>query len=285
MQLIVESRAVPEGDTVWNTAQVVGRALTGQQIQRGDFRVPRLAGANVSGWTVVESACRGKHLLLRLATPADERYTLHSHLRMDGAWRVYAPGERWRRPAHQVRVALYTPAGVAVGFHLHELALVPTADEHRLVGHLGPDLLGPDWDPAEATRRLASRPDRTIADALLDQRNLAGIGNLYKAEVLFLRGLSPWTPVAGVDDLDGLVELAQRLMASNLGRWDQATTGSLRPREKQWVFDRAGAPCRRCGTTIRRANLGDYDRITYWCPRCQPGPAPDGGTRPTGARD
>jgi endonuclease-8 len=285
MRTIVESKAVPEGDTVWNTAQVVGRALTGQRIRRGDFRVPRLAAANVTGWTVVESASRGKHLLLRLATPADERYTLHSHLRMDGAWRVYAPGERWRGPTHTIRVALHTAAGVAVGFHLHELALVPTADERRLVGHLGPDLVGPDWDPAEATRRLRARPDRAIADALLDQRNLAGIGNLYKAETLFLRGLSPWAPVSEVDDLEGLVELAQRLVASNLGRWDQATTGSLRRGEKQWVFERAGSPCRRCGTIIRRAGDGDYERITYWCPTCQPGPSPGGGTRPTLARD
>jgi endonuclease-8 len=285
MRTIVKSEAVPEGDTVWNTAQVVGRTLTGQRIQRGDFRVPRLAAANVTGWTVVESASRGKHLLLRLATPADERYTLHSHLRMDGAWRVYAPGERWRGRAHTIRVALHTAAGVAVGFHLHELALVPTADERRLVGHLGPDLLGTDWDPAEAARRLRARPDRTIADALLDQRNLAGIGNLYKAETLFLRGLSPWTPVSEVDDLEGLVELSQRLLASNRGRWTQATTGSLRRGEEQWVFGRAGSPCRRCGTTIRRANDGDYERITYWCPKCQRGPAPGGGTRPTLARD
>jgi endonuclease-8 len=278
MHPIVESEAVPEGDTVWNSAQVVGRALTGQRVQRGDFRVPRLATADVSGWTVVESASRGKHLLLRLSTPADERYTLHSHLRMDGAWRVYAPGERWRggRP-HTIRVALYTPAGVAVGFHLHELALVPTADERRLVGHLGPDLLGADWDPAEAARRLRAQPGRAIADALLDQRNLAGIGNLYKAETLFLRGLSPWTQVGDVDDLEDVVELAQRLLAANLGRWDQATTGSLRRGEKQWVFERAGSPCRRCGATIRRATEGDYERITYWCPTCQPGPGPSAG--------
>ncbi|NJC68279.1 Fpg/Nei family DNA glycosylase [Planosporangium thailandense] len=276
---------MPEGDTVWNTARAVDRALTGQRIQRGEFRVPTLATANVSGWTVVGSASRGKHLLLRLSTPDDERYTLHSHLRMDGAWRIYAPGERWRGRTHTVRVVLHTATHVAVGFHLHELALVPTADEQRLVGHLGPDLLGADWDAAEAVRRLRLRPERAIADALLDQRNLAGIGNLYKAETLFLRGLSPWTPVSEVPDPEGLVELARRLMTANLGRWDQATTGSLRRGEKQWVFERAGSPCRRCGTTIRRASEGDYERITYWCPTCQPGPAPAGGTRPTLARD
>jgi endonuclease-8 len=277
---------VPEGDTVWNTAQIVGRSMTGQRIDRSDFRVPRLAAADLRGWTVAESASRGKHLLLRLTTPEGDGYTLHSHLRMDGAWRVYAPGERWRGGrAHLIRVALHATAAVAVGYHLHELALVPTVDEHRLVGHLGPDLLGADWEPAEAVRRMRARPERAIADALLDQRNLAGIGNLYKAETLFLRGVSPWAAVSEVDDLEGMVGLAQRLLASNRGRWTQATTGSLRRGEEQWVFGRAGGPCRRCGTTIRRASEGDYERITYWCPKCQPGPAPGGGTRPTLARD
>ena len=266
---------MPEGDTVWNTAQIVGRSMTGQRIDRSDFRVPRLAAADLWGWTVAESASRGKHLLLRLTTPEGDGYTLHSHLRMDGAWRVYAPGERWRGgPAHLIRVALHATAAVAVGYHLHELALVPTVDEHRLVGHLGPDLLGADWEPAEAVRRMRARPERAIADALLDQRNLAGIGNLYKAETLFLRGVSPWAAVSEVDDLEGMVGLAQRLLASNRGRWTQATTGSLRRGEEQWVFGRAGGPCRRCGTTIRRASEGDYERITYWCPTCQPGPDP-----------
>jgi endonuclease-8 len=205
---------------------------------------------------------------------------------MDGSWRTFAPGERWRGgPAHLIRIALHTEAVVAVGYHLHELALVPTAEEHRLVGHLGPDLLGPDWDPAEAVRRLRERPARPLADALLDQRNLAGIGNLYKAETLFLRGVSPWTRVSDVDDLESLVALAQRLMSANLGRPTQVTTGSRRRGEEVYVFERAGQPCRRCGTMIRRASQGDFERITYWCPACQPGPAPSGGTRPLLARD
>jgi endonuclease-8 len=276
---------VPEGDTVWNTAQVLGRALTGEQITKSDFRVPRLATVDLAGWTVRESASRGKHLLLRLAA-GEKGLTLHSHLRMDGAWRIYEPTARWTGgPAHLIRVVLRTAAKTAVGYHLHELSLVPTDQERTLVGHLGPDLLGADWDPAEAVRRLRARPDRTMTDALLDQRNLAGIGNLFKAETLFLRGLSPWTPVSDVDDLDAVVALAQRLLASNKGRWSQSTTGSLRKGEKHWVFERAGSPCRRCGTTIRRATDGDHDRITYWCPTCQPGPAPGGRTRPTLARD
>jgi endonuclease VIII len=262
---------MPEGDTVWNTARDLGEALAGRVLTGSDFRVPRLATADLAGWTAVESACRGKHLLLRLTDPAGTRMTLHSHLRMDGAWRTYRMGARWAGPpAHLIRVVLRTADVVAVGYHLHELALVPTGQEHTLVGHLGPDLLGPDWDAAEAVRRLAAQPDTSVAEALLDQRNLAGIGNLYKCEVLYLRGLSPWTPVREVPDLTALAVLAQRLLAANKGRWTQATTGSLRAGEATYVYGRRGRPCRRCGTLIRKVEQGE--RVTYWCPSCQPGP-------------
>ncbi|WP_433391587.1 zinc finger domain-containing protein [Micromonospora sp. KLBMP9576] len=285
---------MPEGDTVWNTARVLHRALAGARLTGSDLRVPQLAATDLTGWVVRESASRGKHLLLRLAAPphaaapppatspppdaagaADTdddggtRWTLHSHLRMDGAWRAYAPGERWAaRPAHLIRVVLHSAGAVAVGYHLHELALVPTAEEGSLVGHLGPDPLGTDWDQAEAVRRLAEHPDATIGEALLDQRNLAGVGNLYKCEVLFLRGVSPWTPVRAVPDLPGTVALARRLLAANRGRWTQSTTGSLRRGQTSYVYGRQAQPCRRCGTAIRREELGD--RVTYWCPRCQP---------------
>jgi endonuclease-8 len=259
---------VPEGDTVWNTARVIEKALAGDVLTGSDFRVPRLATADLAGWTVAESASRGKHLLLRLTRDGETPLTLHSHLRMDGAWRAYAPGERWTgRPAHLIRVVLSTARSVAVGYHLHEVELLPTADEGRLVGHLGPDLLGDDWDPAEAVRRIEAHPDATVAEALLDQRNLAGVGNLYKAETMFLRGLWPWTPVAEVNDLRALVELAQKLVASNRGRWTQTTTGSLRRGETNYVYGRRAQPCRRCGTAIRKAEQDE--RVTYWCPRCQ----------------
>lgn len=277
---------MPEGDTVWNTARVLERALMGRVLTGSDFRVPQLATEDLTGWTVRESASRGKHLLLRLSDGGSDgtregegaeagtqarRLTLHSHLRMDGAWRAYAPGERWSgRPAHLIRVVLRARTAVAVGFHLHELALIPTDHEESLVGHLGPDLLGADWDVAEATRRIAAKPDASIAEALLDQRNLAGVGNLYKAETLFLRGLWPWTPVSAVPDLPGTVKLAQRLVASNRGRWTQTTTGSLRRGETSYVYGRRAQPCRRCGTAIAQAEQDE--RVTYWCPRCQPEP-------------
>jgi endonuclease-8 len=262
---------VPEGDTVWNTARVLERALVGDELTDSDFRVPRLATTRLAGWRGAESATRGKHLLLRLRAPDERAFTLHSHLRMDGMWRAYATGERWAaRPSHLIRVVLRTAGAVAVGYHVHELALVPTRDEHTLVGHLGPDLLGDDWDPAEAARRVAAHPTTPIGEALLDQRNLAGLGNLYKAETLFLRGLWPWTPVADVPDLAGTVTLAQKLLASNKGRWTQTTTGSLRRGETSYVYGRRAQPCRRCGTAIQMADQGD--RVTYWCPGCQPRP-------------
>jgi endonuclease-8 len=266
---------MPEGDTVWNTARVLDRALAGSVIRHSDLRVPQLATADLSRWRVRGCASRGKHLLLRLVGPGDGRtMTLHSHLRMDGAWRVYGPGEAWRgRPAHEIRIVLRTLTTVAVGYHLHDIRIVPTDEEATLVGHLGPDLLGsPDelggWDPDEAVRRLRTHPDATIAEALLDQRNLAGIGNLYKAEVLFLRGIHPETLVGQIDDMPGVVELAHRLLTANRGRWTQATTGSVRRGEESYVYGRGGAPCRRCGTRIERSNLGE--RVTFWCPSCQP---------------
>jgi len=262
---------VPEGDTVKNTAEVLHRALAGQRLTKTDFRVPALATTDLAGWTVRESTCRGKHLLLRLDAPDGGRYTLHSHLRMDGSWRAYPPEGRWTGgPGHLIRVALHTDKATAVGYHLHDLALVPTDDEHTLVGHLGPDLLGPDWDPAEAARRIAGRPEVAIAEALLDQRNLAGIGNLYKCELLYLRGVWPWTPVSDVDDVDSLVRLARRLLTANVGRWTQTTTGSLHRGGTTYVYGRRAQPCRRCGSAIRQAEQGD--RVTYWCPRCQPEP-------------
>jgi endonuclease VIII len=263
---------VPEGDTVWNTAQVLQRDMAGRELTGSDFRVPALATVDLTGWAVLESASRGKHLLLRLAdADRTRRLTLHSHLRMDGSWRTYPPGARWSGgPAHHIRVVLHGAAAVAVGYHLPDVALVSTDREETLVGHLGPDLLGPDFDAAEAVRRLAKHPDTTIGEALLDQTNLAGIGNLYKCEVLYLRGVWPWTPVRDVPDLTGLVVLAGRLLVASKGRWQQSTTGSLRRSDTTYVYGRRGHPCRRCGTPVRMAGQGE--RITYWCPRCQPRP-------------
>jgi endonuclease-8 len=194
---------------------------------------------------------------------------------MDGSWRLQRPGEWWRGgPAHQVRAVLANAIWEAVGYRLHDIRLVPTAEEDRLVGHLGPDVLGPDWDAAEAVRRLAADPDRAVGEALLDQRVLAGVGNLYKAETLFLTGTHPWTP-AGRADPAAIVATAHRLLRANRDHPEQSTTGSMRRGEQHWVYGRAKQTCRRCGTRIevaeqRPADRPENGRVTYWCPHCQP---------------
>lgn len=251
---------------MWWTARRLHDALAGRVLTRSDFRVPRYATADLTGRTVTGALARGKHLLIRVGGGV----TVHTHLRMDGAWRI-TPAGRPAGASHRIRVILANEAWQAIGYQLGIVELLPTAQEDRAVGHLGPDLLGPDWDPAEAVSRLAGQPDRPIGEALLDQRNLAGIGNLYKCEVLFLRGISPWRPVAAAGDLPALVSLAQRLLAANRERAGQVTTGVWRRGEETWVYGRAGRPCRRCGTRIRSAEQGGaaQERITFWCPHCQ----------------
>lgn len=254
---------MPEGDVVWGTARRLNGALAGRPLTRSDFRVPRLATADLTGRAVTSAVSRGKHLLIRV----DGGLTVHTHLRMDGSWRIRRSSPAPRDPA--IRLVLANEAWLCLGYRLGLVELWRTADEERELGHLGPDLLGPDWDPAEAVRRLRERPGRPIGEALLDQTRLAGIGNIYKAEVLFLRGVHPWRPVGEVDDLEGLVALAHRLLRAGAERTGQTTTGVRRRGERTWVYARANHPCRRCATPIRR--LGQDDRTTFWCPNCQPG--------------
>ena len=201
--------------------------------------------------------------------------TLHTHFRMDGSWHLYRPGERRRGgPDWQMRVLLATADWQAVGYRLPVVELVPRAREVDVVGHLGPDLLGPDWDPAEAVRRLAADPDRAVGEALLDQRNLAGIGNLYKNELCFLAGANPRLPVSEVADLLRLVRRARTALEANKNRVEQTLTGDTRRGRQTWVYRRDKQPCRRCGTRIRVDMQGPetQERATYWCPACQPDP-------------
>jgi len=264
---------MPEGDTVWLAAKRMDTALAGAPLERGELRVPQLAAVDLAGATVREVVPRGKHMLIRFT---DGR-TLRTHFRMDGSWHVYRPGTPWRGgPAHSIRALLSTEHWDCVGYRLHDVRLVATADEHELVGHLGPDVLGPDWDLDEALRRLREHPDEQIGVAVLDQRNLAGIGNLYKVETLFLCGVNPWARVADVPDLLRVVERARTLMLLNRDRPEQSTTGDLRRGQDHWVFGREGRPCRRCRTTILLGDQGPdlQERVTFWCPRCQATPVP-----------
>ncbi|GLW00507.1 Fpg/Nei family DNA glycosylase [Streptomyces lavendulae] len=268
---------MPEGDSVHRVAARLHAALAGEPLTHADLRVPRFATADLTGHTVLGVTPRGKHLLTRL----DSGLTLHSHLRMDGAWYVFAPDQKWRGgPAHEIRAVLANAGATAVGYRLPVLELLRTADEDRVVGHLGPDLLGPDWDPARAAANLLADPARPLGEALLDQRNLAGIGNIYKTELCFLAQVTPWTPVGELPDpaatLPRLAAAAQRLLAANTGDPGRPrrrnTTGSRRPGRELFVYGRAHRPCLRCGTPVREA---DQDgRPAYWCPRCQAGPAP-----------
>ncbi|MFT4163961.1 MAG: DNA-formamidopyrimidine glycosylase family protein [Microlunatus sp.] len=259
---------MPEGDTVWRACRRLHAVLAGKSLTRAELRVPKLAGADLNGVTVLNVTSRGKHQLFRF----DSGWTLHTHLRMDGAWRAY-PAGRWSgSPEHEIRVLLSTAEIDVIGYRLPVVELLPTAEEDRVVGHLGPDLLGPDWDLEEALRRIRSDPGRTIGEALLDQRNLAGIGTFYRAEVLFLQGVHPRTPVSAVENLSRIVQRSRQLLHANKERPAQVTTGDLRAGRRAYVFERAGQPCRRCRTSIRTEEFGPVgqERRSYWCPTCQP---------------
>ncbi|HYO41239.1 MAG TPA: DNA-formamidopyrimidine glycosylase family protein [Nocardioidaceae bacterium] len=268
---------MPEGDSVYLVARKLDRALKGRRLARTDLRTPAVATEDLSGRTVLEHATHGKHLLTRLS----EDLTLHTHLRMQGSWSVVGPGKRLpSRLMGDVRVVLEAEAGpTAYGVLLPVVDVVRTSREHDVVGHLGPDPLRADWDADEAVRRLRQDPARPVVAALLDQRLVAGLGNLWANELCFLRGCSPWTPVGDVD-VPALVRLAARALHTSVtvpGAY-QVTTGNRRRGEQHWVAGRAGRPCLRCGTTVLVVEEVPNDpdrRRTWWCPTCQPGPGPD----------
>ncbi|WP_230194463.1 Fpg/Nei family DNA glycosylase [Streptomyces coriariae] len=271
---------MPEGDTVWQAARRLHDALAGKVLTRSDLRVPKYATADLTGRTVLDVTPRGKHLLTRV----EGDLTLHSHLRMDGSWKVFTSDQRWTGgPAHQIRAILGTHDRTAVGYRLPVLDLLRTADESRAVGHLGPDLLGPDWNPERALANLLTDPARSLGEALLDQRNLAGIGNVYKSELCFLLGVTPWLLVGALpaDRAAMLPVLAKKLLEANRDQPVRNTTG--RRGQNLFVYGRAPRPCLRCGTPVRVADQGDgsRERPTYWCPACQTGPAPAPGSPPT----
>lgn len=259
---------MPEGDTVFRTARRLHEALAGQEVTRFDIRVPGSATADLTSQTVREVVPRGKHLLLRVGA-----HTLHSHLKMEGEWHVYRPGERWRKPAYTARAIVGVARADAVGFDLAQVEVLPTREEDRVVGHLGPDLLDPAWtaaDAAEAARRVGSDA-REAHVALLDQRNVAGFGNVYANELLFVRGIRPTTPATQVDAAK-LIDTGLRMIRANRDRPHRTFTGEDRPGRRTWVYGRERQPCRRCGTAIEKTELGadpTAERIVFWCPRCQ----------------
>ena len=284
---------MPEGDSVWKLARRLDRNLQGQVVMRSELRVAALATRDLTGRTLLEHATHGKHLLTRFSggtTGEDSGVTLHTHLRMDGSWEVTGPGKRLPgRLMPDVRVLLGTAGGrTAYGLKLPVVDLVATADESEVIGHLGPDPLREDWDAEEAVRRLGADPARPLVSALLDQRLIAGLGNLWANELCFLLGRSPWTRVGEVD-VPAAVRLAARALrhSAHVRGAYQVTTGISRPGEDHWVAGRTGRRCRRCGTAIATAEalVNDPDnRRTCWCPHCQPGPGPEARSVRRGVR-
>jgi endonuclease-8 len=279
---------MPEGDTILRAAQALQQALAGHVVTRFESVYPavtRIADDHpIVGRSVESVSARGKHLLMAFSGDL----VLRTHMRMNGSWHLYRPGMRWQRPARDMRVLVATAEAVAVGFNVPvaELLSRRQLEQHKDIRALGPDLLagagaGSDYavDGAEIVRRMRARGHEGVAEALLNQRVVAGIGNVFKSEILFVAGIDPFTPVGSLSDADlaRIVAVARDQLAANvldrsktlvrsIGR---RTTRSLDPSAALWVYARAGKPCRRCGTIIRSKKTGLDARLTYWCPACQ----------------
>lgn len=273
---------MPEGDTVFLAAQTLHRFLAGRLVTRFESVYPALTriaeDQPVVGRTIASVSARGKHLLIAFSGDL----VLRTHLRMNGSWHIYPTGARWQRPAHDMRVLVGTADAVAVGFNIPIAELLSSRDlaRHGELQALGPDLLGEPFDRDEAVHRIRARARDPIADVLLNQRVVAGIGNVFKSEILFLAGIDPFTPVAVLTDadLERIVDISREQLAANVMSRSQTlrrsigrrTTRSLDPTAKLWVYSRGGKPCRRCGAAIQSKKSGLDARVTYWCPVCQP---------------
>lgn len=271
---------MPEGDTIYRAARTLHEALAGQKVTRFETALAPLARMDhqepLTGRTIEKVSAAGKHLIIDFSGGLH----LRTHMRMNGSWHIYRPAERWKRPRRDMRVVIGTERFVAVGFNipvaefLDDRALRRQEDLRRI----GPDLLGPDFDVDEAVRRIAARPDAEVANVLLNQRVIAGIGNVFKSEVLFLAGIDPFARCGTISesDLRRLLAISRKLLRHNVdhGRSDRITMNSLDRSRKLWVYGRGGDPCRRCATPIEYRKQGADARGTYWCPRCQVGSLP-----------
>jgi endonuclease-8 len=273
---------MPEGDTIYRAALALHRALAGRTVVRFESVYPAVtrvaADRPIEGRTIESVSARGKHLLIAFSGDV----FLRTHMRMNGSWHLYRPGVRWQRPAADMRVLIATADAVAVGFNVPVAELLTSRQlaRHLELRALGPDWLAPAFDREEILRRLRARAGDAAADALLNQRVAAGIGNVFKSEILFLAGIHPFTAVSALDasQLERVVDIAREQLTANVLTRAQTlkpftgrrTTRSLDPNKKLWVYGRGGQPCRRCGATIEVRKTGVDARITYWCPSCQP---------------
>ena len=266
---------MPEGDSIFRTARALERVLTGHQVTRFESVFPRLTRIDddtpIRGRTIDRVEARGKHLLIWFSGDL----VLRTHMRMNGSWHIYRPGERWFRPHHEMRIVIETAPIHAVAFNVpvaefHDAASLARQDD---LVHIGPDFLADEFDFDEAMRRIRERPDEEIADVLLNQRVVSGIGNEYKNEVLFVARVHPFRRVRDLEDesLLSILRTARKLMIANVTKRSsgRVTTFSLDPSQQQYVYGRGGKPCRRCGTRIQYAKQGKDARGTYWCEKCQ----------------
>ena len=258
---------MPEGDVLFRTASTLQRWLAGREVTDATTAAKPMVGR-----TVEKVEANGKHLLIRF----DSGHLLHTHLRMTGSWHVYSTGERWQRPATQARVTLTCGNRIAVCFNAPIVELLEPGAEanHPSLSGLGPDILGRPLHLDEIRARARRRPPETaLGELLLDQRVVAGIGNIWRCEALFLEGRSPWAPVSRLtdDELDALMSTAARIMSEGLdpGGPLSGTSGSTTGRRQRWVYRRTGRPCRRCRTPIKSRGQGEQSRTAYWCPTCQ----------------
>jgi len=268
---------VPEGDTIHRVANVLRRALAGRVVTGFEIVAPRMS-SDAARFEVVGSVVRsvesnGKHLLITFAR-GDDDVVLHTHMKMTGMWHVYRPGERWWSPPSDARVVIRTDEFVAPCFTPPVVELMTTKEIafHAVLPDLGPDIIRDEFDEGEALRRLrASPPDRDIATALLDQRTISGIGNVFKCEALFLERVSPWAKVGELDDatLLRLVAQARKLMRLNRGGGERRTRFALNAAEAMWVDERTGLPCHVCGTAVAWGYHPNEFRKSWYCPRCQ----------------
>ena len=273
---------MPEGDSIFRAAATLQRALGGKRVERFESAFPALTRVDddhpFSGTTIDSVRSHGKHLLMRFSNG----YVLRTHMRMKGSWHIYRPGEKWQRSRRSMRVLIATADFEAVGFDIPVAELVKdrALARHVELSKLGPDILARDFNRDEAVRRLRERPASEIADVLLNQHVLAGLGNVYKSEVLFLCHVNPFARVEALsgEQMDCLVDTARRLLVTNVSGAVaplttyvtlRRTTRGSDSSARLWVYGRARLPCRRCGTAIQARKQGTGARLTYWCPTCQ----------------
>ena len=267
---------MPEGDTIFRTAVVLRRVLAGQVVTGFEITAPKVTAAArdevILGSTVDAVESNGKHLFITFDTP--RRVVLHTHMKMSGSWHVYRPDERWWEPKSEARVVIRTPTAVAPCFHppVVELLLEKELALHRVVGDLGPDIIRDEFDGEEAIRRIRLGGDRDIATALLDQRAVSGIGNVFKVEALYLARVSPWSRVGDLDDdtLRRILDHARTLIRLNRDGGERRTRFTLDASDRMWVDERAGLPCHTCGTMVESGwHPGDDVRKSWFCRTCQ----------------